>query len=141
MIVLDTHVWIEYINEPSGLPEPALNAIRGGQETVGISSISVWEVFMLEKKGRLELRIPARLWVEKCERLALFHFVPVDNTIARIAVELPDPMHADPADRIIIGTALSLGATLVTRDRKILAYPHVKTLALDRAGAKPASQK
>ena len=90
---------------------------------------------MLERKGRLELRIPVRLWVEKCERLALFHFVPVDNTIARIAVELPDPMHADPADRIIIGTALSLGATLVTKDRKILAYPHVKTLALDRADA------
>ena len=129
MIVLDTHIWVEYVNDPSGLPEPVLNAIRGGHGPVGISSISVWEVFMLEKKGRLELRIPARLWVEKCERLALFHFVPVDNMIARIAVELPDPMHADPADRIIIGTALSLGATVVTRDRKILAYPHVKSLA------------
>ncbi len=85
---------------------------------------------MLERRGRLELRIPARLWVEKCERLALFHFVPVDNTIARLAVELPEPIHADPADRIIVATALSFGATLVTRDRKLLAYPHVKTLRL-----------
>jgi len=90
---------------------------------------------MLERRGRLELRIPAGLWVEKCERLSLFHFVPVDDTIARLAVELPEPIHSDPADRIIIATALSLGATLVTKDQKILAYPHVKTLRLAPSGA------
>ena len=136
MIILDTHVWIGYIDHPSQLPKPALDAIRGGREPIGISSISVWEVFMLERRGRLELRIPAALWVEKCERLALFHFVPVDNTIARLSVELPEPIHADPADRIIIATALSLGATLITKDRKILAYPHVKTLRLASPGDK-----
>jgi PIN domain nuclease of toxin-antitoxin system len=135
MIILDTHIWVEYIDDPSLLPKPVLQAIRSGREPVGISSISVWEVFMLERRGRLELRIPAVLWVEKCERLSLFHFVPVDNTIARLAVELPEPIHSDPADRIIIATALSLGATLVTKDRKILAYPHVKTLRLAPSGA------
>ena len=130
MIVLDTHIWIGYIDDPGSLPRPALDAIRGRREPVGISSISVWEVFMLERRGRLELRIPARVWVEKCERLAQFHFIPVDNTIARLAVELPEPLHPDPADRIIIATALSLGATLVTRDWKIIDYPHVTTLRL-----------
>jgi PIN domain nuclease of toxin-antitoxin system len=135
VIILDTHIWIGYIDDPSLLPKPALDTIRSGREPVGISSISVWEVFMLERRGRLRLRIPAGLWVEKCERLALFHFVPVDNTIARLAVELPEPIHADPADRIIIATALSLGATLVTKDRKILAYPHVKTLQSAGPGA------
>jgi PIN domain nuclease of toxin-antitoxin system len=130
MIVLDTHIWIGYIDDPESLPKPALDVIRGGREPVGISSISVWEVFMLERKGRLELRIPVGIWLEKCERLALFPFVPVDNTIARLAVELPEPMHTDPADRIIVATALSLGATLVTKDRKLLTYPHVKTLRI-----------
>jgi PIN domain nuclease of toxin-antitoxin system len=135
MIILDTHIWIGYIDNPASLPKPARDAIRGGREPVGISSISVWEVFMLERRGRLQLRIPAGLWVEKCERLALFHFVPVDTTIARLAVELPEPIHGDPADRIIMATALSLGATIVTKDRKILSYPHVKTLRLGATGA------
>ena len=130
MIILDTHIWIGYIDDPTSLPKPALDAIRGGREPVGISSISVWELFMLERRGRLELRIPAGQWVAKCERLSLFHFVPVDNTIAQLAVELPEPIHGDPADRIIIATALSLGATLLTKDRQILSYPHVKTLRL-----------
>jgi PIN domain nuclease of toxin-antitoxin system len=133
MILLDTHIWIQYIDDASLLPRQARDAISGRREAVGISSISVWEVFMLERRGRLEMRIPAALWVEKCERLALFHFVPVDNTIARLAVQLPEPMHADPADRIIVATALSLGATLVTRDRKLLEYPHVKTLPVSNA--------
>lgn len=128
MIVLDTHIWIDFVNRPDSLPRPMLEAIRARREPVGISSISAWEVLLLERRGRLELKIPARLWVEKCERLAMFHFIPVDNTIARIAVDLPGPLHSDPADRIIIATALSLGATLVTRDRKIIEYPHVKTL-------------
>jgi PIN domain nuclease of toxin-antitoxin system len=135
MIVLDTHIWIGYIDDPSSLPKAALDIIRSGHEAIGISSISVWEVFMLAQRGRLELRIPAALWVEKCERLALFHFVPVDNTIARLAVELPEPMHADPADRIIVATALSLGATLVTKAEKLLTYPHVKTLRIAPSSA------
>lgn len=133
MIVLDTHIWIAFVDDPDSLPASVLAVIHDRRQPVGISSISAWEVFMLERRGRLELKIPARLWVEKCERLALFHFIPVDNTIARMAVELPDPLHADPADRIIIATALSLGATLATRDQKIIDYPHVKTLPL-RAG-------
>lgn len=61
MIILDTHIWIGYIDDPASLPKPALDAIRSGREPVGISSISVWEVFMLERRGRLELRIPGRL--------------------------------------------------------------------------------
>ena len=128
MIVLDTHIWIDFVDRPDSLPRPMLEAIRARREPVGISSISAWEVLMLERRGRLELKIPASLWVEKCERLAMFHFIPVDNSIARLAVDLPGPLHSDPADRIIIATALSLGATLVTRDRKIIEYPHVKTL-------------
>jgi PIN domain nuclease of toxin-antitoxin system len=38
-----------------------------------------------------------------------------------------EPPHSDPADRIIIATAVQLGATLITRDDKLRAYPHVKT--------------
>jgi len=56
------------------------------------------------------------------------NFVPVNNRIALLSVRLPKPLHADPADRIIIATALILGATLVSKDERILAYPHVDSL-------------
>lgn len=42
--------------------------------------------------------------------------------IAIEASHLPGDLHSDPADRLIIATARSLGATIITRDPKILAY-------------------
>jgi len=46
----------------------------------------------------------------------------------RKAVNLPQPLHSDPADRIIIATAITIAAPVVTKDEKLLNYPHVKTI-------------
>ena len=82
----------------------------------------------LVAKGRLELSMDVESWVAKSEALPFLHFIPVDNAIAMKSVRLLDPLHRDPADRIIIATAMQLGFPLVTRDRRILAYPHVSTV-------------
>lgn len=83
---------------------------------------------MLVKRGRLELTMNVSDWIALAESLPYLHSVPVNNKIAGMSVELPDYAHADPADRIIIATAMSLNAELITKDEKILSYPHVKTL-------------
>ena len=59
--------------------------------------------------------------IVRCERLSFVRFHPVNNSIARLAVSGCAAMHADPADRIIVATALYLGASLVTRDERINA--------------------
>ena len=130
VIVLDTHAWIWWLSNPEQLSEKARDAIRqaAGRAALYISSISAWEVAMLTGKGRMELTMDAGEWIAASEALTFIHFVPVNNHIAIKAVKLPQPFHSDPADRIIIATALTLGATIVTMDRKIHDYPHVKTL-------------
>ena len=82
---------------------------------------------MLADRGRLQLTMPVEDWVEKSEGLSFFNFVPVTNAVALRSVRLAAPFHTDPADRIIVDTAIAMGATLVTKDRKILGYPHVKS--------------
>jgi PIN domain nuclease of toxin-antitoxin system len=67
-------------------------------------------------------------WLAKSEALPFVNFIPVDNAIAIKSVDLPEPLHQDPADRIIIATALILGFPLVTKDRGITKYPHVRTV-------------
>ena len=122
MIVLDTHAWIWFIDSPAALGKRAAAAIdkaRRAGESIHISCISTWEVHMLVSKGRLALAIAPELWVTRCERLNLLRFNPVNNSIARLAVTSCADMHADPADRIIVATALYLGASVVTRDEKI----------------------
>ena len=128
MIVLDTHAWIWFVDEPEKLSSKVLSAIETAlqNQQLYISSISVWEVLLLEKKGRLKLSIPAEIWLERCEKTHLFSFMPVDNAISRISVSLN--IHADPADRFIVSTAIYLGATLITKDRKLRASHEIKTV-------------
>ena len=55
-------------------------------------------------------------------------FVPVDNRIALRSVHLDGFEHRDPADRIIVATALGLKAVLVTADARLRAYAPVATV-------------
>jgi len=75
---------------------------------------------LLVEKGRLELSIDVSDWVRKTEGLPFVRFAPLDNTIALRSVSLPVDFHADPADRIITATAMTMGIPLVTGIRKLV---------------------
>lgn len=130
MIVLDTHAWIWWVSNPEFLSDKAKKTIDEAiaNRNVLISSISVWEVAILVSRGRLKLTMKPDDWVAASEALPFFDFVPVGNSIALKSVQLPGVLHNDPADRIIIATAISMGAALVTKDEKIRNYAHVKTV-------------
>ena len=130
MIVLDTHAWIWWVSNPEFLSEKVKQSIDEAvtNRNVLISSISVWEVAILVSQDRLKLTMNPDDWVAASEALPFFNFVPVSNSIALKSVQLPVFLHIDPADRIIIATAISMGAVLVTKDEKIRNYSHVKTV-------------
>ncbi len=130
MIVLDTHVWLWWISNPEILPIAATKAIDQSitENGIVISSISTWEVALLVDKGRLKLSVDVRDWVRKTESLPFVRFIPVDNTISLRSVTLPGQFHSDPADRIITATAMTMGLPLITKDEKIITYPHVHTI-------------
>ena len=102
-------------------------AVEKGQ-SVGVSSISIWEVAMLVAHGRLTFTMSADLWISHVESLPFLTFVPVDNRIALRSVQLVDLPNRDPADRIIAATALGVDATLVTADAKLRGYAPLKTV-------------
>jgi len=130
LIVLDTHTWIWWVSNPEQISREAREEIHQAveREEVFISSISTWEVALLVRKGRLELTMPVEDWIAKSEELPFVQFVPLNNRIALRSNQLPGEIHDDPADRIIIATALTLGALLVSKDTKIRDYPHVETI-------------
>ena len=130
MIVLDTHVWVLFVSNPEFLSKRAKKSLDTAMEEKGIliSSISTWEVALLVAKKRLRLTLSVTDWIAKSESLPFIKFVPVTNSIAVKSVNLPLPLHPDPADRIIIATALALGVALVTKDEKLLGYAHIKAI-------------
>ena len=130
MILLDTHVWIWLLSNPEFLSAKAAEKIQTamGDNDVSVSSISVWEIAMLVKKKRLKLTMSVKEWISISEKLPFLNFLPVDNTIAFQSVNLPVPFHDDPADRIIVATSICLGLPLITKDKRILSYPHVNAV-------------
>ncbi|WP_370886946.1 type II toxin-antitoxin system VapC family toxin [Caballeronia sp. RCC_10] len=67
-------------------------------------------------------------WLDKVSRIEGVQFVPIDRHIALASADLPGNFHQDPADRMIVATARSLSAPLVTKDEQIRSYEHVKTI-------------
>jgi PIN domain nuclease of toxin-antitoxin system len=131
VIALDTHALVWWVSEPARIPAKARRALDGALkagEPISVSAISFWEIAMLVSRKRLTLTIDVADWIAKVEALPFLSFVPVDNRIAVRAVDLEDFPHRDAADRMIVATALGLGATLVTADAHLRAYRALKTL-------------
>lgn len=101
-------------------------ALQRGQ--ICISSISSWEVGLLVKKGRLQLTMSAAEWVARSAVLPYVRFVPIDNQVALRSLDFPWPLHDDPADRLIVATALGLGVPLVTKDRRFHGLPRLEAI-------------
>ena len=130
MIVLDTHALVWWVSGDAALSKKAVKAIEREQAdgAIIISAISAWEIAMLVAYGRLVLSMDVSSWLATVADIEAVRFVPVDVEIAAKSVELPGEFHKDPADRMIVATARKLAVPLVTKDDKILSYPHVKTI-------------
>ena len=125
LLLLDTHTWIGLVNGDEPLKSsPALPHIESAarQSHLRISAISVWEVGMLEAKGRITLFLDCHEWVERALSAPGLGLAPIDLDIAISSSRLPGSLHGDPADRIIVATARTMDAVLVTRDRQLIDY-------------------
>lgn len=130
MILIDTHVLIWWLKGGEKLSVKAKKAIKKEEVSgeVCISSISMWETAMLVKEDKIDIAKDFEEWIKDLKSVDFLRFVPVDNKIAIESVFLPKFKHKDPADRIIVATAKELDCPLVTSDKKLLNYPHIKTI-------------
>ena len=126
MIVLDTHVWVWWVDGGSQLPSHYSALIQAeAANGLGVSAISCWEVAKLVELGRLQLAVPVERWMS----LALLppvQLLPLSPEVAIESTQLPGNFHRDPADQLIVATARRYNCPLVTLDRLIRSYPHVR---------------
>jgi PIN domain nuclease of toxin-antitoxin system len=125
LLLLDTHCWIwAQLGLVQQLSRAALQSIKDAERegNLRISVISIWELAMLEKRGRLALPMNIRMWVEQALSKPGIAVAPLTPEIALESVHLPGEMHGDPADRMLLATARVLGARLVTKDAQLIRY-------------------
>ncbi len=122
MILLDTHVllWQEMGDRRLGRQARQIfdSALQEGEAAV--SAISFWEVAMRIQKGQLDLSLAISVWRRDMLDQGLIE-IPIDGIIAARA-GLLENIHGDPADRLIVATALE-GHQLLTADEMILDWP------------------
>lgn len=120
MIVLDTAALLFWVFAPEKLTASATRAIASASQIV-ISSITIWEIGIKVKRGKLELPLSPEVLVAKLREVDRVRSEPVTESIWLKNLALAWE-HKDPADRTIVATANLLGCPLVTSDLGIRAF-------------------
>ncbi len=127
-LLLDTHIWLWSLLEPHRLGRSVRRKLTDPASELWLSPISVWELSVLLRRGRVRLEHGFHEWLETAFDRAPLQEAPLTHevAIATYDIELP---HRDPADRFLAATATVFDLTLVTGDDRLIQSEGVATLA------------
>jgi PIN domain nuclease of toxin-antitoxin system len=129
VILVDTHVVVWLAFDQNRISRKARTAIDGARKNAGglaISDITLLELAILARKGRIRLDISLESFLQEVE--SRFVVLPISGRACARAIGLPAAYPQDPADRIIGATALVEGLSLLTADREIRRSKAVQTI-------------
>ena len=124
-LLLDTHVWLWYMEDRTREMSAACVEVLDQSAEEGllrVSAFSVWEIAMLDAKGRIALSRDCGEWVSAALSAPGVQLAPLDPAVAVASTRLPGGFRSDPVDQILVATSRVRGWPLVTRDRRILDY-------------------
>jgi PIN domain nuclease of toxin-antitoxin system len=127
-LLLDTHIWLWSALEPARLSKRVKAALEDRENELWLSPISVWETLVLARKKRVILESTPEQWVRRALSELPIREAPTTHEVA-IRGEALRLDHKDPADRLIVATALVYELTLVTADKRLMKNRQVPILA------------
>ena len=116
-LLLDTHLLLWWLSDSPELPLEARSLIANPANTVFLSAVTLWEIRIRQKLGKLE--VPASLLA--CVKAEEFEWIPISPEHADATSDLP-MLHRDPFGRMLVSQAKCLGLTLLTSDPQLPAY-------------------
>ncbi len=126
VILADTHAWLWWLRESPKLSVVARRALDA--DTVAVASISLWEVAQLASRNRIELSIPIEDWLDIAVGRPGTEVLDLSPSVVATGAGFGRGVHKDPADRIILATAIRHGLHLVTADERIASTGLVRTI-------------
>jgi len=130
VILLDTHVWVWWVNGDAALSPGERELLAANEGTgLGVSIISCWEVAKKVELGKLELDRDVGDWISGALAYPGIRLLDLTPGLIIESTRLPAPFHRDPADQLIVATSRALAIPIVTHDARLRAYPHVEKAA------------
>jgi PIN domain nuclease of toxin-antitoxin system len=124
-LLLDTHIalWLDSGDDALRPPTRALidDCWQNGG-TILLSAVSVWEMALLVDTRRIELDLPIEEWITRFVERPGVEALPLGHSAASRSYRLYQLEHRDPADRLLIASAIELSCPLVTYDERILRF-------------------
>jgi PIN domain nuclease of toxin-antitoxin system len=120
-LLLDTHIFIWWADQPEKLSYAALSALEDEANELLLSVASVWEMQIKIQLGRLKLSLPLKELVKNQQETNNLTVSPVALTHVLALDALPFH-HKDPFDRLLIAQSIEEDLTLVTADSQFSAY-------------------
>jgi PIN domain nuclease of toxin-antitoxin system len=127
-LLLDTHIWLWSTLEPQRLTRRAEKALADPANELWLSPVSVGELIVLLRKGRLTLPDDVAAWVAKTMQDLQLSEAPLTVEVALAIASINFP-HGDPADHFLAATAKVFDLTLVTADEHLINLPGIQVLA------------
>ena len=120
-VLLDTHAFLWAVTGDRRLSSPARTLIEDGENQVFLSAVSMWEIVLKARAGKLHVEgSVAKVLEEQMRQARISPLAIYPAHVLRVAA-LP-PIHKDPFDRLLIAQAQSENLALVTRDPEIRRY-------------------
>ncbi len=130
MITIDTHIIIWNALKPELLSKSSNREIELANDSDGIifCDISLWEIAMLFKKGRIEIDVSYLEFIDLILASNKYIFQSISPEIAALSTRLSDEINADPADRIIAATSMITNTPLITADKNLRLAKNINTI-------------
>ena len=127
-LLLDTHIWVWSVLDPGRLSARVARKLVDPENEIWLSAVSVWELRLLNDKGRLKLMPDAVSWISDNLTRLNIREAPLTFEVA-LAISSLNLPHNDPADGFIAATAKVFGLTLVTADEQLAKLKDIAVLS------------
>jgi PIN domain nuclease of toxin-antitoxin system len=124
-LLLDTHValWLDGGDERlRASTRRLIDSCWQNGGAIFLSAVTAWEIALLVDTGRIDLDIPVEAWINRFLERPGIEAVPLGHQAASRSYRLHHLEHRDPADRLLIATAIELACPFVTYDERIARF-------------------
>jgi PIN domain nuclease of toxin-antitoxin system len=121
-VLIDTHIFIWYIQNSERLPSSIATYINDGRNDILLSIASVWEMAIKQSTGKLNLGLPYASFIAEQMRLNSIELLPLRLDHLEVVTTMPFH-HRDPFDRILIAQAMLEDIVIVSADSMFSSYP------------------